>query len=94
MKLVKKILAKLNGLHYPPEYLCFPKESFSQPLRAYLVTGRQVIKDITGYHSFTGYSPLVFTIWSLQDSGLSRLSAITIILSNRCHCQAHAQKNT
>ncbi len=60
MKLLKKILNKLNGLHYPQEYLCFASESFSQPLHVYLTGNRQVIKDITNQHLFVGYCPLVF----------------------------------
>jgi len=62
MKLLQKILNKLNGIHYPQEYLCLAKESFQQPLRVYIVEGSKVIKDITHFHLFTGYSPLVFAI--------------------------------
>lgn len=60
MKLVKKILNKLNGLHYTQEYLCFAKEIFYQPLHVYLASNKQVIKDITNQHLFVGYCPLVF----------------------------------
>ena len=54
MKLLQKILNKLNGLHYPQEYLCLAKESFQQPLHVYIAEGRQIIKDITHFHLFTG----------------------------------------
>ena len=57
---VKKILIKLNGLHYRQEYLCFAKESYTQPLHAYLVNDGCIIKDITYQHLFVGYSPLIF----------------------------------
>jgi len=67
MKLVKKILSNLNGLHYPQEYLCFAKESFLQPLHVYLVNNKQVIKDITNHHLFAGYCPVVF---AFPDPGL------------------------
>lgn len=60
MKLVKKILNKLNGLHYPQEYLCFAKELFHQPLHVYLVNDNHILKDITNQHLFVGYCPLVF----------------------------------
>src|SRR3982750_2402657 len=62
MKLVKKILDRLNGLHYKQEYLCMAKEPFQQPLHAYLINAGQVLKDITKQHCFVGYSPLVFAL--------------------------------
>ena len=61
---MKKILTKLNGLHYQQEYLCLAKESFQNPIHAYFVKDGQVIKDITNEHLFTGYSPLIFTLIS------------------------------
>jgi hypothetical protein len=64
MKLLKKILNKLNGLHYPQEYLCFAHESFEQPLHAWLIHDGRVIKDITNLHVFAGYSPLIFALSS------------------------------
>lgn len=62
MGLTKKILTRLNGLHYQQEYLCLAKESFQNPIHAYLVKDGQIIKDITNEHVFTGYSPLIFTL--------------------------------
>ena len=61
---MKKILTKFNGLHYRQEYLCLAKESLQRSIHAYLVIDRQVIKDITNSHVFTGYSPLMFTLTS------------------------------
>lgn len=60
MKLLQKILTKLNGLHYPQEYLCFAKGSFPAPPHVYLVNNKHIIKDITSRHLFVGYYPLVF----------------------------------
>jgi len=60
MRILQKILLKLNGLHYPQEYLCFAKESLPGPLHAYLVHDNCIIKDITKQHLFVGYCPLVF----------------------------------
>ena len=60
MKLVQKLLNKLNGLHYRQEYLCLAPKSFSQPLQVYLVNGRRIKKNVTTQHQFVGYSPLVF----------------------------------
>ncbi|MEO6539626.1 MAG: hypothetical protein ABIN74_01500 [Ferruginibacter sp.] len=60
MKLAKKILNKLNGLHYSQEYLCFAKGSFEQPMYVYLVNQKHILKDITKQHLFIGYCPLVF----------------------------------
>jgi hypothetical protein len=78
MKLVKKILNKLNGLHYPQEYLCFAKETFPDPLHVYLINNKRIIKDITSQHLFVGYCPLVFA-FSFADLP----SSIQIIFSNR-----------
>lgn len=78
MKLVKKILNKLNGLHYPQEYLCFAKESFSDPLHVYFVSANKVIKDITNHHLFTGYSPLIFALPPFNEINLSQAENITI----------------
>ena len=60
MKLLKKLLHKLNGLHYPREYLCIAEESFQQPLHAYITNNSNTFKDITKLHCFVGYSPLIF----------------------------------
>ena len=78
MKLVKKILNKLNGLHYPQEYLCLANESFTDPLHAYLVSANKVIKDITNHYLFTGYSPLIFAFSSFNEIDLSQAENITI----------------
>src|SRR6266498_1733844 len=79
MKLLKKILNKLNGLHFQQEYLCLAKESFQQPLQVYLVDEKRIIKNITNEHLFTGYSPLIFTLHS--PSGLELPTDINIICS-------------
>jgi hypothetical protein len=71
MKLVKKILNKLNGLHYPQEYLCFANEFFEQPLHIYLVEAGKVIKDITNLHAFVGYNPLIFALLSSETAFLN-----------------------
>src|SRR5215216_6073633 len=60
--MLKKILNKLNGLHYTQEYLCFANESFLQPLHVYLIDNGKVAKDITKLHSFVGYSPLIIAL--------------------------------
>jgi hypothetical protein len=66
MNLIKKVLGKFSGLKYPQEYLCLAKESFEQPLHVYLITGGQIIEDITNSHNFVGYSPVIFTLFSSQ----------------------------
>jgi len=78
MKFLQKILLKLNGLHYPQEYLCFAKESLPSPLHTYLVHDKCIIKDITKQHLFVGYCPLVFA-FPFADLPVS----IQIIFSNR-----------
>jgi hypothetical protein len=68
MKLLKKILNRLNGLHYPQEYLCFAQESFEKPLHAYLIEDGKIMKDITKLHSFAGYCPLIFALLSPETA--------------------------
>jgi hypothetical protein len=81
MSFMKKILTKFNGLYYQQEYLCLARESFQNPIQAYFVMDRKVIKDITNDHLFTGYSPLIFTLIS---SDLNEpLSKIEIVFSQR-----------
>jgi len=70
MKLVKKLLNKINGLHHKQEYLCLAKESFQQPLHAYLIHNGQRVKDITNLHLFVGYSPVIFA-FSSSLSGIN-----------------------
>jgi flavin reductase (DIM6/NTAB) family NADH-FMN oxidoreductase RutF len=78
MKLVKKILGKLNGLHFGQEYLCLARESFLQPLHAYLVDEDHILKDITNEHLFVGYCPLVFAI-----AGIPLTENINMIFSQQ-----------
>lgn len=66
MKLVKKILHKLNGLYFPQDYLCLAKENFPSPLQVYLVSGNRVIENLTSYHVFAGYCPLIFAFHSFK----------------------------
>jgi hypothetical protein len=77
MALLKKLLNKLNSLHYSQEYLCFAHESFELPLHTYLVEDGKVIKDITKLHSFVGYSPLIFSMLSTVTASI-RSSSINI----------------
>src|SRR5690349_20997303 len=75
MKLLKKFLEKINGLHYQQEYLCLAGGSFQKPLHAYLVHEGFVTKDITKQHLFVGYSPLLVAISSSEiPPGLSDIS--------------------
>jgi hypothetical protein len=62
MALIKKLLNKLNGLHYSQEYLCLSKETLQDPLHVYLADSGHVVKDITESHVFVGYSPLIFAV--------------------------------
>lgn len=78
MKLLQKILTKLNGLHYSQEYLCFASEDLPQQLHAYLVQDQHIISDITHSHLFVGYCPLVF---AFASTGLP--DSIQVALSNR-----------
>lgn len=61
MMFLNNILTRFNGLHFPQEYLCLPKESFIQPLHAFLSVSGQAWYDITERHVFTGYKPLIFS---------------------------------
>jgi flavin reductase (DIM6/NTAB) family NADH-FMN oxidoreductase RutF len=84
MKVLKRILNKFNGLYYPQEYLCLAKESFQQPLHVYLIAGKQIIKDITNQHLFTGYSPLIFALYSTSVTELELTEKMDIIFSEQC----------
>ena len=66
MKLLKKILEQLRGLHYRQEYLCFAEEQFLKPLKMYLVHETKVQLEITQQHAFVGYHPVIFVFPSLQ----------------------------
>jgi hypothetical protein len=93
MKLLKKILSRLNGLHYPQEYLCLAKESFQQPLHVFLVANGKIIKDITNEHLFTGYSPLIFTLYSPANNNQELPAAIDIIFTGQSlHPNDHFEK--
>jgi hypothetical protein len=67
MKVVKKILNSINGLHYQQEYLCLdgsPHPSLSVKLFA----GEQFLGDITHQHIFAGYCPLIITLYGDDKS--------------------------
>jgi len=81
MQPLQKLFNKLNGLHYQQEYLCLAKESFQNPIHAYLVKDEKVIKDITNEHLFTGYSPLIFTL--ISSALKEPFSNIDIFFSQR-----------
>ena len=83
MSVFQKLFRKFDGLRYPQEYLCLAKESFQQPLHVYIVEGRKVIKDITHFHLFTGYSPLVFAISFPVEDSTDLPASLEIILSQR-----------
>lgn len=83
MQLLQKLLNKFNGLYYTQEYLCLAKESFQRPLHVYLIAGKQIIKDITNQHLFTGYSPLIFSLYSPSINEVALTEKIDIIFSER-----------
>lgn len=83
MNLVRKALDKLNGLHYRQEYLCLAKESFPQPIHAYLLNDNRIFKDITADHCFNGYNPVIFALHSLDDAGFDHPPTITIVFSHK-----------
>jgi len=83
MQLLKKILNKFNGLYYSQEWLCLAKEQLEQPLHVYLVNGNWVIKEISGQHLFTGYCPLVLTLYSSPVDLLDLPGSIEIVFSNQ-----------
>src|SRR5689334_20528572 len=76
MQLLQKLLNKFNGLHYRQEYLCLAKESFQDPIHAYLFKDGHIVKDITNEHLFTGYSPLIFTLTSADPEPPSRIEIV------------------
>jgi len=81
MKFLQKILNKLNGLHYPQEYLCLPKEQLMQPLHVFLVSGNSVVKDITTCHLFLGYSPLIYALPFFEEIDPGKQNVIQTLYS-------------
>ena len=84
MQLLQKLLNKFNGLYYKQEYLCLAKESFQQQLHVYLIAGKQIIKEITNQHLFTGYSPLIFSLYSTSIKEGELTEKIDIVFSEEC----------
>jgi hypothetical protein len=78
MQVLQKLLNKLNGLHYPQEYLCFSKENFDHPLHIYLVNDNRVIKDIKNQQLFVGYKPVIFVFHNIEMP-----ASIQLIFSSR-----------
>jgi hypothetical protein len=62
MEVLKKLLGKLTGWHYPQEYLCLAREQYAQPLHAYTVREGRIHGDITDLHLFVGYCPLILAL--------------------------------
>jgi hypothetical protein len=91
MPVIKKLLNKLNGLHFSQEYLCLSKELFEQPLHVYLVENARIIKDITQSHLFVGYSPLVFALSSMT-LGENRDNLDIVLTSKPLHPNEIAAK--
>ena len=76
------MLNRLNGLHYPQEYLCLSNGTFDQPLHAYIISNGLIFQDITYRHCFIGYHPVIFALSSSQT--LSPYpEEITIAFSNK-----------
>jgi hypothetical protein len=75
----KKIIKRLEGLHYPQEYLCLTKESFQFSLRANIIEKGRPVSDVTDHHAFAGYCPLIFALPSVYNEGSSE--KITIFFS-------------
>ena len=70
-------------MHFKQDYLCLTKEYLEQPLFAYIIADKRIIKDITNHHLFTGYSPLVFTFPFYKEIDLSNHENIDILFSCR-----------
>jgi hypothetical protein len=81
MQVFKRILQKLNGLHYPQEFLCIAKEEMNEHLHAFLLFENIVIGDITQNHHFVGYSPLIIALRSGKDIDLTARDTINICYS-------------
>ena len=70
MQLLQKLLNKFNGLHYKQEYLCLGTESFQDQLHVYFVDGNKIISDLTHLHLFSGYHPLILTLFNKNPEAL------------------------
>lgn len=74
---------KLNGLHYPQEYLCLARESLQHPLHVYLTNANRIITDITNRHVFVGYHPLIFAFPVFTEIELDNFAEIEVVFSNK-----------
>ena len=83
MQLIKKILSRINGLHYPQEYLCIGKETFAPTLQVYLVKDRIICKNVTDSHLFVGYNPLVFLLYFPVSATPEGMDHIDLVFSER-----------
>jgi hypothetical protein len=81
MQLLKKILNRLNGLHYTQEYLCLASPLITGRLYAYLVEKNRIIRNITDQHLFVGYCPLIFAFSQPALTGINNPASIDILFS-------------
>lgn len=59
---LRSLLKRLDGLHYPQDYLCLSREQFPHTLQVYATGGGRVLADVTRSHLFVGYSPLIIAL--------------------------------
>lgn len=78
MNMIKRILNKLNGMHYSREYVCLAPEQHTQALHMLLVENRVVIKDITTVYSMTGICPVIIALPSLTGIDFNKKEIIHV----------------
>jgi hypothetical protein len=67
MKIIEKLLARFNGLHYRQEYLCLALEDLSEPLNVYAVRKQGELINLTAHHLFVGYCPVIIALPFMVD---------------------------
>jgi hypothetical protein len=82
MKLIKKILQRLSGYQYPQEYLCLEDGLPEQGLHVYIIANNIVIRDVTNFHLFVGYKPLIFAFPNLEGFELKHSNQLHLEFSN------------
>jgi hypothetical protein len=95
MKLLAKILQKMNGLHYKQEYLCLRMETFHPILHAYIVNNSNVVAEVTNSHAFVGYHPLIlaFPDLAIEDDKIHLMLSPRSIADGRAIDQKETVAN-
>ena len=83
MKLIKKILQRFSGYKYPQEYLCLEDDRMQDQLQLYITSNDTVVQDVSGFHLFVGYKPLILAFPELTKIDLNETPELQLVLCKR-----------